>query len=709
MQYFILLFCLLNFQLFAASLDVEVTTQETMFIYLFTLGVIVLFILLFSVKQIRKLKQDQRKMYTQQEDLEKKQEDLLVEMSKNFLSITEEVINNTSKSVNLDEKEVRSKLSKVINTENTLLDVTGDLIEFLKLKSKKVKILKNNFKLENLLNDILGQTSVNYKNSNIELIFAVDDNIPDTLQNDTLNISKILVTLIDFCILNKSKQIVLQVSKRNRFNAEATLHFMLYTDMKLEINNDIFNTVYNEKTKKYDGISLFVAKELSLLLGGNIIARNSNKSTAEFVLTLPYYKVNNKTLQEDKLDTKILTEKKILVIDSFHQSTLAIRTILQKLKLQVDINTKEEYLNKLPNFSNYDTIILDEKLVTEQTVQEITSIKKTAHLNVIILTNVFSKEKEIKLDGLKLKKPLTKESVYYTLLNNQYIIKDSISDMKIKSQQKLKVQRERFKDTPNITLSNFSDFAGTELLIVEDNIINQKVLISMLMKSKINITVANDGQEAINILYSKKQFDMVLMDINMPVMDGYLATLKIRKKSALDNTPIVALSALTSADEINKVFHVGMNGYLAKPFSKEKLYTAFDTFMTDKKIISNSQEEPKEITITNLEGLNITKGLEETNGNMIFYTEILKEFIDAYGKSNLAFIELVSDKKFEQAKVLCLDIRGLSGAIGAGELQDLSSEIVQIIALKEFDKLPNYFESFTKVISTLNKSIKQYV
>jgi len=216
MKYLFLIITLLSIPVFAFSVEPESADQETLIIAMFGLGIIGIFALFLSSEQIRKLKIEHKKMRQQQEDMEKKQHDLLLEMSRNILSITEEAIGDTNKLVNLDEKDVRSKLSKVINTENTLLDITGDLIEFLKLKSKKVKILKNNFKLENLLNDILGQTSANYKNSNIELIFDVDDNIPDTLKSDTLNISKILVNLIDFCILNKSKEPLLQVSKRSR-------------------------------------------------------------------------------------------------------------------------------------------------------------------------------------------------------------------------------------------------------------------------------------------------------------------------------------------------------------------------------------------------------------------------------------------------------------------------------------------------------------
>lgn len=700
MKYF-LLTAILILPLFAAQL--EASEQATLLIAIFALAVIGILALFISSQQIRKLKNEHKKMRQQQEDIEKKQHDLLMKMSNNILSITKEAVGTTSKLVELDDKGIRSKLSKVISTENTLLDVTSDLIEFLNLKSKKVKIKKNNFKLENLLNDILGQTRTNYRDSDIELIFNVDDNIPDTLFSDTLSISKILVNLLDFCILNKSKQIILQVSKRNRFNTEPTLHFILYTDMKVEINNNLFNTTYNEKTKKYEGIALYISKELSILLDGNLIARNAKNLNAEFVLTLPYFAVKKEILHENMLDIKALKIEKVFVADSFYQSALSIQNILKNLKFEVDIKTKEEYLTKLPDFSKYDTIVLDERLITAETISKITSLQETKAINVIVLSNLFSKEKEMKLKASKLNKPLTKESIYYTLLNNQKKFQD-----KANSKQALKIHRDRFKDTPNILLADFIDFKGTNILIVEDNRINQKLVVSMLKKSMINITIANDGQEAIDILFSHNKFDLVLMDINMPIMDGYLATQRIRENSSLDNTPIVALSALTAADEINKIFHAGMNGYLSKPFSKEKLYTVFNTFMIDKKTISTKRDDAKKIEIVNYNGLNVLKGLEQTNGNIIFYIEILKEFLNFYGESDTIFENLVMDHRFEQAKMLCIDVRGLSGSIGADELQELSSEIVQRIVYKKFDLLPNCAQRYTQAISTLKNSINEF-
>lgn len=705
MKNFFLIFLCLNVPLWATAMDTD--DQLTMWIALFALAFVGIVALFLSSQQLLKIKKEHAKMMKTQEETEHRQSELLMEMSKNIQNITKETLGDTSK-LKTSNESIQKHISKVINSENTIIDATSDLIEFLQIKSKKIHPINDVFKLENLLNDILGQIQTNHTNKELELIFDVDDNIPDILNSDTLGISKILVNLIEFCIVNSSKQIVLQVSKRSKFNSPTTLHFVIYSDTYVKVDKEIFKTKYNEETKKYDGMALFVSNELAQLMGGNIIARNNyQEGNVEFVLNLPFNEVSTNTLKENRLNTSLVERQNIFLIDSSHETTLAIKRILHTIKCDVDTQTKESFLSKVPDLSKYTTVILDEKLINSAVIQHISSIKEDKRPNIITLSNIFSKPVKQNLEGARLHKPLTKESIYYTLLEFD---KSNAELENLDSKNvKLRVHRDRFADAQNISLESFAHFKDKNLLIVEDNMINQKVLTSVLKKSHMNITIANDGQEALNILSADNNFDMVLMDINMPVMDGYEATRRIRQNSSLNMVPIVALSALTATDEINKVFHVGMNGYLSKPLVKEKLYTAFDTFINKTNEINATVEDNDEEIIKNLAGLNIESGLKQASNNPIFYIEVLKEFLDAYGDSDKVFENLVYEHRFEQARMLCLDMRGLAGAVGADEMQELSSEILQKIIFKKYDMLSDYVKIYKEKLTVLNDSIKKYI
>ena len=702
MKNYFILFGVLTTFLLSDTIEVRYEDQRAMWIALFGLAFIGIAALYISSLQLSKLKSEYEKMRKQQENMENTQGKMLVEMSENIQNITKKTTNDTTKIKNKNNS-IKDNIAKVMNSQNTIVDATSDLIDFLQLKAKKVHLENESFKLENLLNDILGQIKSKNKNSDLELVFDVDDNIPDMLNSNTLGISKILVNLIEFCIINSSKQIVLQVSKRSRFNAATTLHFVIYSDTTTEVNNEIFDTKYNEKTKVYDSMALFVSNKFAQLMGGNIIARNNYQdSNVEFVLNLPFHNIDAQTIKKHQLDTKKLEGEKIFLIDSSYETTLAIKRILESIKCDVYIQTKDEFENKHHDFSKYSAIILDERLINSKIIEDISNVSKNTKPTIITLGNVFSKVSKTRLSSINLHKPLTKESIYYTLINlNNYHIIDA------EYTSNLNIHKERFISVPNITLESFSDFSNSNLLIVEDNHINLKVLTSILKKSNINITIANDGKEAVDILRANNRFDMVLMDINMPVMDGYEATINIRKNASLDMIPIVALSALTADEEINKVFKVGMNGYLAKPLEKEKLYSAFDTFMN--KELQIDQDIPKKRAINKLDGLNIKNALKQTDQNPILYIEVLKKFLEAYGESDKVFKTLVQEEKFEQVRMLCLDMRGIAGAVGADEMQEFSSEILQRIIFRKYELLPNYVEKYKEKLATLKRSISKYI
>jgi CheY-like chemotaxis protein len=196
------------------------------------------------------------------------------------------------------------------------------------------------------------------------------------------------------------------------------------------------------------------------------------------------------------------------------------------------------------------------------------------------------------------------------------------------------------------------------------------------------------------------------MDINMPVMDGYTAAKLIRADKRFDDLPVLALSALTSASEISNMFKCGMNGYLSKPLIIGRFFTAFSVFLEQKDEIAEPVKKRQEIR--NLDGLDVQVGIVQANDSAIFYKEILLEFKDAYGESGDIFEKLVKDFRYEQLKMLCVDLRGLAGSIGARDLYKLIAEVIQRLIMKKYELMPSYIEPFKKEISKVINSIDIY-
>jgi len=264
--------------------------------------------------------------------------------------------------------------------------------------------------------------------------------------------------------------------------------------------------------------------------------------------------------------------------------------------------------------------------------------------------------------------------------------------------------------TLNVTRASFKDFSETKILIVEDNKINQRILSGILEGSGIRFIIATNGMEALQELskyYNK--FDLVLMDIEMPVMDGYEATKKIRSNREFDELPIIAVTGLTEQDKLKKIISVGMNGFILKPLEVGALYTAFKRFLdiTILKDKPDNFKKKKEIAFNSIPHiLDIEDGLKRANNSTDTYAKVLKEFIDSYGESDKLFEKLIMEKRYLQAKNLCLDMKGITGAIGAKDMNALLVEIHQLFMYNLDRKLIDYIDKYAMEMEKLLLNIE---
>ncbi|MDD2451564.1 MAG: response regulator, partial [Sulfurovum sp.] len=164
--------------------------------------------------------------------------------------------------------------------------------------------------------------------------------------------------------------------------------------------------------------------------------------------------------------------------------------------------------------------------------------------------------------------------------------------------------RKPFEETPNVTVDDFYNFKGARLLIVEDNRINQKIFQSVLQKSGILLTIANNGREALEYLYTPdREFDLVMMDINMPVMNGYDCTEKIRADHRFDTLPIITFTAFALGKEIERMYALGANGHMTKPLNSGRLYTVFNTYL------SHIKRPVSTLSALKMKGLDVEAGI----------------------------------------------------------------------------------------------------
>ncbi len=261
------------------------------------------------------------------------------------------------------------------------------------------------------------------------------------------------------------------------------------------------------------------------------------------------------------------------------------------------------------------------------------------------------------------------------------------------------------RDVPahgKITKNHFSEFSGQRIIVAEDNLINQKVLTGLLAGSGIEVIIANDGQEALDILETDNDFLMILMDAHMPRVDGFEATRAIRKIKKYDHILVVALSGDTASDDIKKMSDAGMAEQLEKPLRMETLYNIFYAY-TGK---DNASEYVEVITTKELNG---AKGLEVCGGDEEFYREILSEFVQAYENSTQVLGQLLENNELQKADKLLLDIIGITANIGAEQLHAISITIKDSLNNKEERSYITLADEYKIHLENLIKDIKEYM
>ncbi len=274
---------------------------------------------------------------------------------------------------------------------------------------------------------------------------------------------------------------------------------------------------------------------------------------------------------------------------------------------------------------------------------------------------------------------------------------------KIKAQTK-KIAKRTVPAHGKIKKQNFTDFSGAKVLVAEDNLINQKVITGLLAGSGIELSMANNGQEALDILEIDSNFLMILMDAHMPVMDGFEATRAIRANPNYDHILVVALSGDTAADDIRKMQEAGMAEQLEKPLRIDTLYDIFYAYSGEEKSTQNDNI----IEVINTKELDGERGLSICGGDEDFYTEILNEFVQDYSDSSQRIEKLLHNGELKHVDRILLDIIGITANIGATPLNKISQDFKAALNDTNEKDYLDIFEQYNVHLKQLLFDINKY-
>jgi CheY-like chemotaxis protein len=262
---------------------------------------------------------------------------------------------------------------------------------------------------------------------------------------------------------------------------------------------------------------------------------------------------------------------------------------------------------------------------------------------------------------------------------------------------------------------------GANVLLVEDNEINQQVAREILEGAGLKVTLANDGQEAVNAV-KENEYDAVLMDVQMPVMDGYTATREIRKDERFTELPIIAMTAHAMAGDEDKSLESGMNGHVTKPIDPDQLFATLQKWIkpSEKRVqvkqpevplesLEADQAEPDEEQLPeSLPGFDLSAGLERLRGNKRLYRKLLLDFGAKYTQVASEIREALNAKDFEHTHSLVHNLKGLAGNLAATELQTAAVNLEKLVkgVGKKTPSAKKLKLKFSELETTLNQALE---
>ncbi len=468
--------------------------------------------------------------------------------------------------------EQKEFVETILSSSDILLTLVSDILDFSKIESQKVELEKVQFDIRDCIEEALDLVATKAADVGIELVYSIDEGLPTSVLGDLTRLRQILVNLLSNAIKFTEKgEVVVSVKGQQQDNYSYMLHFSVQDTgigIPLEKQGLLFKTftqIDSSTTRKYGGtgLGLAISKRLSELMGGRMWVESTGVpgegSTFHFTI-----RTELAVTKEIHIDVSSLSGKRVLIVDDnkTNRDILIQQTTSLKM-IPLGADSGGEALRLLNAGIQFDFAILDYHMPGMDGImlaEEIRKLHERISLPLILLSS-YGFHHERKIDFSLFAATLTKPIKFSSLQNAMIAV----------LKQNKNVVKERFEIKAFPFDSNLGRKHPLKILLAEDNVVNQMVVLKFLTNLGYHADVAFNGNEVLDALF-RQSYDVILMDVQMPGMDGEQATIEIRKSLPTERQPrIIAMTANVLKSDLDRYIAVGMNDYIVKPFKIEKL------------------------------------------------------------------------------------------------------------------------------------------
>jgi len=612
-------------------------------------------------------------------------------------------------------------ISKVQSSSNALLGIINDILDFSKIEAGKLDMESVEFHLEEVLDNLANLVGLKAEEKDLELLFDIDKDAPTDLVGDPLRLGQILINLANNAVkFTETGEIVVKVAPVKVTDKKVELQFSVQ-DSGIGLTKEqsgklfqAFSQADTSTTRKYGGtgLGLTISKKLSEMMGGKIWVESEPGKGSTFIFKAVFGLHSEKKIP--LLPEPDLRGKRVLVVDDNQTSREILQNMLESMSFKVSqAPSGEEALSEISRIDkegkSFEVVFMDWQMPGMNGIATSRKIKEqdlTIQPKIIMVTSygrgeIIRQSADVGLEGF-LVKPVSRSLLFDTI-------------MRAFGREGTRVSSSRIEKDKGAEA--LKDIRGARILLAEDNEINQQVAQEILEQAALVVEIANNGLEAVEMA-QKNQYDVILMDIQMPEMGGFEATKEIRNlESDTRNIPIIAMTAHAMAGDRKKSIEGGMNDHVVKPINPDELFSVLMKWIEPGerefnfgpttasqgpgKTVGPSRDQLPEA----IEGINLKEGLMRVGGNAKLYRSLLIKLRDDYTTSAEEIAGQLKSGEIEQAERLAHSIKGVAGNVGATALQEIAAALEHAIEQGEADKYEEKISGFGEVLKNVVKAL----
>ena len=592
----------------------------------------------------------------------------------------------------------------ILSSAHSLLGLINDILDFSKIEAGKLTIESRSFMLDEIIDRVVELFFNSASAKRIELLVNLDPEVPRSLKGDPLRLQQILTNLVGNAIKFTEKGgFILIGAKASNFEDNQFELNMWVKDTGVGISGDYLEKLFEpftqadgSDTRRYEGtgLGLSICKRLVEMMDGRIWVESElgKGSTFFFAVKLRKRRQEPSRVFSPPPELRFLH---VLVVDDCEESRTIVSHYLESFGYTVEVaDSGKSALTMIENREKQGTpfnLVLLDWLMPEIDGLEVSRRIRERNANpppIIMMTAFGSDMEKEEAEKIGVQAFLIKPIYQSTMFN---AIMDAFG------KEKHKKLRPKYRLTTDSTVHK-RRLKGFRILVVEDNPTNLEIAVAILESAGIITDTASNGREAVEKIF-KNQYDAVLMDVQMPEMNGLQATRKIRSELSLMDLPIIAMTAHAMRGDEEKCMAAGMDGYVSKPVDQARLFQLLWRLLKNRrpvlemKPLPSESEMETESSVSNgralpdkVPGIDIREAIEKLN----LEPEIYRKILSGFRKNSLDIVESVKkaleENDMDRIVAMAHTLKGSSGNIGAQELFNASREL-ETAASKGSDRI----------------------